>query len=92
LYALIAISAVVIVLPLRVSDSYVCSPSWHRLGPLHVALVAKRCRHGAVAVPEARRSLVTTCPRRQRAQPQQPDRTYHQIVIGWRGVTAGFGR
>ena len=25
-------------------------PSWHRLGPLHVPLVAQRCRHVAVAV------------------------------------------
>jgi hypothetical protein len=57
-----------------------------------MSLEAKRFRHVAVAISERRISLVTTCPRQQCAQPQQPDRTYHQIVVGWRGVTAGFGR
>jgi hypothetical protein len=27
-------------------------PSWHRLGPLHVPLEAKRSRHVAVAIPQ----------------------------------------
>jgi hypothetical protein len=28
------------------------STSWHRLGPGDMPLEAKRCRHGAVAIPE----------------------------------------
>jgi hypothetical protein len=41
-------------LPLARSPTDRCP--WHRLGPLHMSVVAKRCRQGAVAVPEARMS------------------------------------
>ena len=46
------------------------SPSRHRLGPRHVPLEAKRCRHGAIAIPEvAVRDLVAVATSKQRTQP-----------------------
>ena len=60
-------------------------------------LVAKRFRHVAVAIPEVRVSLGIAVSRRQQCpQPQQPDVTYHQTLIGWRGRQSlnrdlGFG-
>src|SRR4029079_8158351 len=57
--------------------------SWHRLGPLHLPLVAQRCRHCAVAVPiVAVGILVSTCPRQQCPQPQQRDFSYNQLIVG----------
>ena len=60
-------------------------PSWHRLGPLHVPLEAQRCRHGTVAIPiVAIACLVAVRPRQQCPQPQQPDFTDNQPVVGSR--------
>jgi hypothetical protein len=62
------------------------APSWHRLGPLHMPLESKGCGHGAVAIPiVAIRGLVAVNLGEQRAQPQQPDVTHHETLIGWRG-------
>jgi hypothetical protein len=48
--------------------------------------VAKRFRHVAVAIPELRISrVITVSPREQSPQPQQPNLSYHQTLIGWRG-------
>src|ERR1700694_321453 len=53
-------------------------PSWHRLGPLHMPLEAKGCRHVAVAVPIfAVRGLMSARAGEQCAQPQQPDFVQH---------------
>ena len=61
-------------------------PSEHRLGPLHVPLEAQQCRHRAVAIPiVAVGILVTTCPRKQCAHPQQPDFVQDESGFGWRG-------
>jgi hypothetical protein len=70
-------------------------PSWHRLGPVHVPLEAKRCRHVAVAIPiVAIGDLIAFRPCQQRAQPQQPDVAQNQTLVGWRGrqpVDRGLG-
>ena|ERR1700682_5243475 len=61
-------------------------PSRHRLAPGDMSLEAKRCRHGAVAVPiVAVGVLVTVSLGQQRPEPQQPDVTYHQTLVGRRG-------
>ena len=58
-------------------------------------LEAKRCRHGAVAIPiVAVGGLVAVSPRQQRAQPQQPDRRVSPTLVAWRGrqpVDRGLG-
>jgi hypothetical protein len=54
--------------------------------PRDMPLEAKRFRHVAVAISEvAVGGFVTTCPRQQCSQPQQPDVAYHQTFFGWRG-------
>jgi hypothetical protein len=60
-------------------------PSWHRLGPRDMPLVAKRSRLVAVAVPiVAIGGVVAMGSCQQCAQPQQPYFTYHQTLIGRR--------
>ena len=63
--------------------------------PTHVPLEAKRCRHGAVAIPiVAVGGLVAVSPRQQCAHPQQPDVAYHQPLVGLGGrqpVDRGLG-
>ena len=65
----------------------------HGLGPVDVPFETKGFRGLSVLIPWfAIAGLVTVSPRQKSPQPQQPDLTYHQTVIGWHGVIAGFGR
>jgi hypothetical protein len=58
----------------------------HRVGPSDMPFKLRRFRHVAVAIPiVAMGGLVAVSPRQQSPQPQQPNLTYHQTVIGGRG-------
>jgi hypothetical protein len=58
-----------------------------------MAIELKGFRHVAVAVPiRAVGGLVSASTGQKSVQSQQADLAYHQTVIGWHGVTAGFGR
>ena len=58
------------------------TPSWHCFSPFHVSLVAERCRHVAVAIPEVRISCGIAVSQRQKSvESQRPDFAYYPAVI-----------
>src|SRR5262249_4633928 len=64
------------------SPEAVMAPSWHRLGPRHMPLEAKRSGHIAIALLESAVGVVVAVGAgQQRTKAQQPDVAHHHPLL-----------